>query len=415
MSEPLAYQTATTYTGPVPTLPAEWTFWADTIIGSEPLGPVHPTSFSYTRELSGFGAGEMTIPVESSSLTHERMLALWSYRIWCYYGGTLVWCGVPTGIVDAGRMTVSLTLTEITGYLTKRVWDIEPYQDSQGKWRNWRAENVEQTEIAAFIASPLSEVGVNIVTSPGPGKLRTREYEYLESEHRGQLLINLVEVLDSPQFRSEYAAPNGRPRATLKIAYPRVGVLGADLGVTVPEHALGYGATWDADKMRTRTFAAGEAEEATADEGGGEGEAERRPVVVKDRPQAGLPRLDAVDDWPSVILIETLTERAETASVQYARPVLALAESAPVNDPPVSSYGPGDDVTVRVVTPLLDGGLEYTGQLQTMAVNAGAATVEWTVVIELPPPKPRPSLTERLGSIDLMIAASFRRRRAPVA
>jgi hypothetical protein len=391
------------WTGPGIRLPAEWTFWADTIIGSVPLGPVQPVAFSCERLLSGFGKGEVTLPVASSALDRARLLRLWSWRLWCFYGGDPYWCGVPDGIADEGAATVTLTLTELTGYLARRQWDVTPPA---------RYDQVEQTAIAADIAAPLADVGVLVVTDPGPGVLRDRTYEYLESESRAQLLANLSAVgaaenqAAGPQFRTEYDMAAGRPRATLRIAYPRVGAA-TGLGMTVPGNATGLGAAWDADQLRTRTFAVGELPEDAPEDA-------PVPVVVEDRPQPDLPRLDAADDWPGVQRISTLTERAKTAAGQYAQPTLDLTETGQIASPPVSSYGPGDDVTVRLVSPLLPGGLEVTGQLAAVAVNAAESSAEWTVAVTLPPPQPRATLTQRLDRIDLTLTASRRRGLAPL-
>ncbi|MBO0818173.1 MAG: hypothetical protein J2P30_23815, partial [Actinobacteria bacterium] len=333
-------------------LPADWTFWADTIIGAVPLGPVQPTAFSCTSPLSDFGKGEVTLPVVSSALDQARLLRLWSWRLWVFYDGFPYFCGAPSGIQDVGAATATLTLTELPGYLIKRQWDYGP--------PNRRFTQVEQVAIAAELAAPVADVGVNIATSAGPGFLRDREYEYLESDHRGQLLVNLSQVISGPQFRAEYTMVAGRPRCTLRIGYPRVGGQ-TGLGLVVPGNIHEYAASWDADELRTRTFAVGELPE-TAPEG------TAVPVAVEDRPQPDLPRLDEADDWPSTFLTSTLRERAATAATQHAEPVLELTGTAGVSDPPVTSYGPGDDVAVRLVTPLLPGGLELAGTLQQVEV-----------------------------------------------
>ena len=98
----------------------------------------------------------------------------------------------------------------------------------------------------------------------------------------------------------------------------------------------------------------------------------RPPVAVIDRPQAGLPRLDRVDDWPGTVLVSTLGERAETMAARNAGPALDMSASPPEGFPPVTAYGPGDTVTIRAVTPLLPGGLDFDGRLLGVEVNAGA-------------------------------------------
>lgn len=381
-----------------PPLPAQWTFWADTIIGHDPLGHLQPSAFSASRVLSGFGSGAVTLPVTSSAMDQARLLKLWSWRLWAYYGGRPWWCGVPTGIADDSGPTASLTLTELPGYLEKRQFDVHPSQ---------RFDQVEQVQIAATLAAPVTDVGVSIITNAGPGFPRDRTYEYLESDSRAQLLKNLSEVISGPQYRAEYSVSSaGRPVCSLRIAYPRVGGP-TGLGVSVPGSATGFDAKWDADELRTRTFAVGEVPE-DAPEG------TPKPVAVKDLPQAGLPRLDEVDDYPGVILQSTLIERAASMSVQHAQPVLDLTASAVASSPPLTSYAPGDDVTVRVATPLLPGGLDVTGQLTEVSVNAATGAVTWTVAVTQPPPRARETLSGRLDRIDLTVRSAYRRRMQPL-
>jgi hypothetical protein len=383
---------------PATPLPGMWSFWCDTIVGSVPLGPVTAHGFTFSRPLSAFGKGEVTLPLDAPALPPDRLLKLWSWRLWAFYDARCVWCGVPTGIADEGNATVSLTLTELPGYLAKRQWDaVDPVRYNQ----------VEQTAIARDIAAPVGDVGVQLVTEPGPGFLRDRTYEYLESQGRDQLLANLSQVISGPEFRTEYTTTGGRPGCTLRIAYPRVG--GATgLGATVPGTALHYSAKWDADALRTRTFAAGELPE-DAPEGA------VRPVIVEDRPQPDLPRLDAVDDWAGVVLISTLRERAATAATANARPALDMSVTLGEAAPEVTDHMPGDDVSLHVTSPLLEGGgLDLTGRLREESVNAADGTVDWTVTIDLPPPTPRGTLTQRLGLTDALTTGVFRRRRAPV-
>lgn len=393
---------------PVVPLPGEWTFWADMIadIGGRPpgvggppypgapLGNVDVSAFACTSRLSAFGHGQATV-VLPCGIDSERLRRLWSWRLWAFYDGIPVWCGVPSGITDEnGAAWANITLTELPGYLQKRQWEVGGLNFQQR----------EQVAIAYQLAGPVEDVGVWIEQDPGPGYLRDRKYEYLESTSRAQLLINLANVLDGPEFRSEYRLVGGRPECVLKIAYPRVGSGGAGLGVTVPGGAVGYRATWDSDQLRTRTYAVGDLpEDADADT--------PRPVAVVDRPQPDLPRLDAVDDWPGTILESTLAERARTMATTHAGPTLALTASPPESFPPITGYAVGDDVTVRAVTPLLPGGIEVTGRLIEIDINAQAGTATWTVATPSPPPAPRESLTRRLDRLDTTLTGVFHRGR----
>lgn len=388
----------------LPRLPAEWTFWAETTTGDEPLGPVQATRFLATRRLSDFPRGEITIAADSAAIANELLLQFWHWKVWAFYGGVPYWCGVPDGFRDEGEAAVTFTLGEIHGYLKRRQWDVYPGR---------RYDQVEQTRIAADIAEPVADVGVQVVTDPGEGFRRDREYVFLESDHRGQLLTNLAEVISGPQFRTEYMMVNDRPACRLRIGYP-VGTQHAQtgLGMTVAGGTFTAGngteftAAWDADALRTRTYAVGEVPEGAPD-------GTPQPVFIVDRPQPGLPRLDAVDDWPGVIEESALRERAATCAELYAGPVLELHGSVPVADPDLASYNVGDTVTLRITTPAMPGGIESDGTLTETYVNAMEGRVDWTVTTAVPPPRPRPTLSGRLDRIDLMTRAAFRRRPGP--
>jgi hypothetical protein len=379
-------------------LPDQWTFWASTVVGGANLGLLRPHGFSCTSRLSGFGSGQVTLPMEPGALDGDRLTRLWSYKIWAYYGTAPYWCGVPSGIADDGSNYVSLTLTELSGYLAKRVLDVPG---------GVRYSQVEQTEIARQLAAPVADVGVVLAVDAGPGFPRDRSYEYLEGENRATLLANLSQVISGPEFRTEYDRdPAGQPRCTLRIAYPRVGA-NAYLVLSVPGTAAAYGASWDADNLRTRTFAVGDLPEDAPEDA-------VKPVVIVDRPQAELPRLDVVDSWEQTYLISTLTERANTSATLYAQPALDLGATATTANPDPTTYRVGDDVTVRLVTPLLEGGLDVPGRLTQVDVSAGSGTVTWTVAVTVPPPRARAPLTARLTTMNSRVNAVFRRRMAPV-
>jgi hypothetical protein len=400
---------------PVLNLPGHWTFWADTIVGRTaadppiPLGPVDVSQFWCTSRLSNYGTGGVMVSLPCG-LPSDRLLALWSWRLWCFYDNDLYWCGVPSGIIDEnGAETVTLTLTELPGYLKHRQFDHFPFWDTKVDY----PLGMEQTAIARVLAdgppAVLGDVGVRVVTDPGPDPvLRDRKYEFLESDSRGQLLSNLCGVMGGPEFRAEYQMTNqGRPECILRIAYPRVGSGAAGLGVSVPGAALGYRAAWDSDQLRNWTWAVGDlpadAEPDTP-----------RPSLLVRRPHDGMPRLDAVDDWPGTVLESTLLERAKTMNEAQSVPALQLTATPPESFPPITRYYVGDDVTVRAVTPLLPGGLDVTGRLVQVDVNAAEGTAIWTVSTPSPPPVYRESLTRRLDRLDTTTRALFQAGRMSI-
>lgn len=373
-----------------------WTFWADLYTGPgqfTPIGPLQCSAFTYTSTLSDFGSGSATLLAGTASLTDTDLLRLWGWRLFAFHDDLPVWCGMPTGITDAGDPMAPVTLTEITGYLGKRAQD----------QNNLTFGQAEQVQIAAALAAPLSQVGVQVSASTTTQILRDRTYQLYE-DTMGDLLTNLTQVINGPQFRTELTRPGAytSPGVTMRIAYPRVGT-DTGLGITVPGSTLSYSLSWDADQLRTRTIALGDvADDADVNAA--------RPVSIVSRPQDTLPQLDMVDDWSGTVLTTTLAEQAETSATQYAEPVLSLQATASCADPPLGTYNVGDTVTVNVTDPLLPGGLSVTGQLTGLQVDATAATAQWTVAVSLPAPQPRQTLIQQLRTLNRNVRSIHRRQ-----
>jgi hypothetical protein len=385
-------------------LAGRWRFTADRLSwptysalsnpsGALQLGPVQVVAFTFGQALNGFGTGEASILVEGG-LTRADLLALWSYRLWAWWDDRPVWCGWPTGILDDGGAAVTVSLTEVSGFLEHRQFaEVRRY------------DQVEQTDIARRIAAPVQEAGVELVNLPGPGFARDRSYAYLEGQHRGELLANLCGVIEGPEHRTTYGiGPDGLPRATLTIAYPRVGDDSGVIGVNVPGTAVGYRVAWASEHMRTMTFAVGDLAE-NAPEGA------ERPVVQLWRPQPGTgvpPRLDVCDDYPGTILKTTLAERAEAMATANAGPSMELEVTVSADAPRLDAYSVGDDVTVRLRDPLLEGGFDAAGQLLTREISAGEGTATWTIAVAQPPPAPHETLIRNLGRLSSGQARAWR-------
>jgi hypothetical protein len=328
----------------------------------------------------------------TAQATYDTMqiLQLWRWRLWIYYRGMPVWCGCVTGVDDAGESAVDLTLTELTGYLTRRVFDT-----------NSTYTQIEQVTIAAELAAPVTDVGVTVSTDAGSGFKRDRTYQYLEGESRGALLQALSGVISGPEFRSEYSVDPATlaPHCTLHIAYPQVGSDAADLGLQVPGQAVNFGVTWDSDEYRTKTFAVGDLAAGAA--------TDQKPVKIVDNPQTGTPRLDAVDEWQGVILLTTLQEKANSYAQIYGAPIISFKGSVSIDFPLVSHYNVGDQVTVIVTDPLLPDGLWQTTRLTERSVSCDDGTVEWTLVTTQPPAQPRLTLTKKLAQLDRRVGGVF--------
>jgi hypothetical protein len=369
--------------------PQGWTFWADASVPPfTRIGQIEVTGFTANWALGGFGAGEAVIPVEGNALDRLGLLQFYGYRLWAFYGGVPVWGGLPTGLTDDGGKSVRVALTELPGYL-----NVKQYATTH------TYSQVEQTTIAGDLAARLDNIGVPRIIVAGPGHLRDRTYTYLQ-DNRGNLLTALCQVTNGPEFRSEYSTDSsGNPVCSLRIAYPRAGSNASGLALVVPAGAVTYEAVWTSDRLRTRTFAVGDL---------APGASGTKPSVLVSTPQAGLPEIDQVDDFPGVTVLSHITERANTNAAIYASAALALTATMPVNAPPLGSYWMGDDVAVALADPLLPAALSAVGRLTGASVDAAAGTVSWTVTISQPPPRLTRHLAADLRYLRDHQAAMFR-------
>jgi hypothetical protein len=369
-------------------LAGSWTFWADSSVPPyTPFGPVTVTGFSCGLALSEYGAGQAIIPVDNNALGRADLLRFYTYRLWALYQGTPVWAGLGTGLLDEGSSAVQVSLTELPGYLLKK------------QFVTTATYSGDQTLAAADLAQRLDNIGVARIIDAGPGRSRTLAYGYLDGQSRGDLLTALAQMQQGPQFRAEYALDGtGRPACTLRIAYPRVGSAASGLAIVAPGGAVSFQATWESDNMRNRTFAVGDLPDGAAT-------GTKRPVITDIRPQAGVPVLDAADDWPGISGTAQLTDLAATQATVYASPTLTLAAVLPVSTPPLGSYGVGDDVSVGLADPLVPGGYVAVGQLAKIDIDAAAGTATWTVTVTSPGQKPRRSLIGRLAAAERQLAS----------
>ena len=209
-------------------------------------------------------------------------------------------------------------------------------------------------------------------------------------------------MLDGPEFRTEYRmGGNGRPQCVLRIAYPRVGTDTAGLGVAVPGGILNYRFQMDSDQLRTHTFAVGDLP-SDAPEGA------VRPVAISYLPNHPyLPRLDQVDDWPGTILESTLWERSFTGTTINSIPAQEVTGSPPESYPPITTYGAGDTVTVRAVTPLIPEGIEFSARLAQVEVNAATGVATWSAALTSPPQGTRTTINGAITRLSTQASQVF--------
>jgi hypothetical protein len=396
-------------------LPGEWTFWADHSdarppptgygqgalnrpgyhLETQPIGPVQVIGFTAGWVLNGWGNGEAIIPIsQEGSISRADLMRFYGWRLWALWKGQPVWCGLPTGLRDDGGAAVAVSLVELPGYLERK----------QHAMR-WNMTNQEQTLIGSGLAARVENIAMPIRRVIGsPAVNRDRTYDYLEGQSRGELLQNLSQVINGVQFRTEYDInpASGRPRATLVIASGRVGSGASGLGFTVPGDTTGFTADWSGELYRNRTFAVGDlADTAPANA--------RRPVRMVYNAQTGVPNLDVVEDYPGVVLTATLQQRAEASAQVYRDPTLELGCTVPVQTPPITSYGVGDDVTVSITDELMPEGMQLTAILNEASWDAAAGTCDWQVTTPQPPPRiGKDYITQRFGNLESQLGRVWR-------
>jgi hypothetical protein len=447
----------------------EWTFWADASTGShKAFGQLAVLGFTCNWVLSDFGSAEAVIPVRGGALTRTDLLGFYKWRLWALYRGVPVWGGLATGLLDEGGDAVTVSLTELPGYLLRKAWAQQVVYGA-----------VDQSAIASDIAARLDNVGVpRLITTSGSPRNRPQTIAFLDGPTRGDLLRNLAQLINGIQFRSEYSLTGASlPVCTLHIDRYQVGLSGSGLALQVPGGAVSFQAQWGSDLMRTRSFAVGATESVstppmpasgiavisqssqpirvtitdakyvtsvqTAAQGSNSNEVgtgggtytlppggaifllytvpsgasppnwawatalPHSPVGVADLPQAGVPNLDYVDDYPRIFETAPLTDRANTVASVYAGPSVAITAVSPVSRPALGSYGVGDDVSVALADPLLPTGWAAIGTLTRIEADAVAGTVTWTVAITAPSPRPGRTLTGRLGRLERKVAGMF--------
>jgi hypothetical protein len=447
----------------------DWTFWADASTGShKAFGQLSVIGFTCNWVLSDFGSAEAVIPVAHSALSRADLLGFYKWRLWALYRGVPVWGGLATGLLDDGGDAVTVSLTELPGYLARKVWAQQVVYGA-----------VDQSAIASDVAARLDNVGVpRLITTSGSARNRPQTIAFLDGPTRGDLLRGLAQLSGGIQFRSEYSLSSASlPVCTLHIDRYQVGQSGSGLALQVPGGAVSFQAQWGSDLMRTRTLAVGGVENvstppmpATAipafnnssqpvkvtisdaknvtsvqvaapasnsnEVGTGGGTytvppggsiyllytvpsgasapnwawataLPHSPVGVADLPQAGVPNLDYVDDHPRIFETGPLTDRANTAASVYAGPSVAITAVSPVSRPALGTYGVGDDVSVALADPLLPAGWVTIGTLTRIEADAVAGTVTWTVAITAPAPRPGRTLTGRLGRLERKVAGMF--------
>jgi hypothetical protein len=110
---------------------------------------------------------------------------------------------------------------------------------------------------------------------------------------------------------------------------------------------------------------------------------------------------------PGTILESTLWERSNTATIINSIPAQEVTGGPPESHPSILTYGPGDTITVRAVTPLIPEGVEFQARLLQVEVNAATGVANWSAALTSPPQATRTSVGGAITAMDRQASQLF--------
>ncbi len=408
-------------------------------------------------------------PEANTALTKTDLLGFYKWRLWALYQGVPVWGGLATGLLDNGGDAVTVSLIELPGYLMRKAWaqvtiygsadqtaiasDIAARLDNVGVPRlvttsgsvrtrpqtigfldqnrgdlllglaqltngiQFRSEyslstaslpvctlHIDRYRVGlAGNASGLALIvpggAVSFEAQWGSDLMRTRSFAVgdIQDVSTPPMPASAIPAFNNGVQPVKVTISDAKNVTSVQVAAPasNSNEVGTGGGVyTVPAGGSIYllYTTPSGASPPNWTWTTG---------------LNHKPVGMADLPQAGVPNLDYVDDWPRVFEVPPLTDRANTAAAVYAGPSVAITAVNPTKRPALGTYGVGDDVSVALADPLLPTGWAANGTLTRIEADAVAGTVNWTVAISMPPPR-RHSLSGRLRRLEDKVAGMFR-------
>ena len=299
---------------------------------------------SGTRDLKGNGSlvGSLVLgdpkvaALDFAAATQPGRTALYVDR-----GGLLVWGGVvwtraKARVAPGQPVRLALGCTEFWSYYRHRL--ITATATFTGVDQMTIAQSIMNTAVAVTGG----DIGVTVTAPTASGITRNLTYNYYDLKVVADAVDQLSQLDQGFDFGVDLAYVAGVPTKTLNWYYPRRGAIAGTTGIIFdkPGNIDDYYFPEDATLMATSVTAVG----------AGQGDAMLRSTVpVPAQIDIGYPLLEVRQAYKDATAQATLDAHARADVMALQNPVtLPELWVRPDKDPLFGSYGPGDDVRVRI-------------------------------------------------------------------
>jgi hypothetical protein len=216
---------------------------------------------------------------------------------------------------------------------------------------------------------PHGNLGVGVTGNIATGVVRDRTYYAADRKSFGEMIRNLVGVINAPDIKNDPQFANGVWTDQLRIGYPRLGRTLANSHLTFIVGINCQIEYWQEDAASATTLIdtlATNPADAT------------NPLLSTYEAQfmygAGWLRLEDALSFTDVSVQSTLNEKAQAEQAARSGVVLAITISLPDadQDPVLGTYGVGDDARLIVPPgPVYTDGYDLTVRIAAISVDAG--------------------------------------------
>jgi hypothetical protein len=324
------------------------------------LGEIPWTGLRYETRMNG--AGRLTTVVPAYEGGAAEILLPGRMLVGVLLDGSPIWSGVLWKRSIAANAQIAIQADEILSY-----WDRRRIRDDLG------FTQIDQAAILATLIdfpqrTESGSLGVEMTGPTTTGVLRDRYYLAQERKIYGEMIRQLLGVIDGCDLVSDPVVRNGTWVDRFRLAYPRLGrpVSESRIVFQVGENCTVE--SWDEDAYSSAT---------RVDAVGAAGIGSNVPIVNTQWAPAlhgaGWPVLDETLVYTDVSEAPTLAQKAKADLSARAGAVLSVkvvvtAES----DPAPGTYGPGDDCRLIVPAgPVFSAGIDTVLRIGSVEIDAG--------------------------------------------